>query len=187
MRPIDGIDSSPRPGKFVAHWPAYAIVWSVGLFCAIVAALWIRDHVFRGAPVDDTAAVILGATLLRVVTIGIALGSVRAWGTRLPPSLVLTGLCGCAAAQLAYPLAELAVKLLLLLGAFDLPATGIGNMSLTGWFNVAMAWLIFGVPGALFLVAAKSWVNRRGGSWRWAGAGMLLGAILLFGIGFVIG
>jgi hypothetical protein len=35
-----------------------------------------------------------------------------------------------------------------------LPETerGVGNMSATGWFNFAVAALIFGAPGTLFMV-----------------------------------
>lgn len=173
---------------FVARWPVHAIVGFVGLFCSVVAVLWIRSHVFLGEALDATAWVIAVATLLRVVTIVIALASIQRWGSRLPQALVTTGLWGSAAAQLVYPSAELVVKLAILTGIADLPSRGVGDMSGTGWFNLSMAWLIFGVPGALFVLAARSHRSRVGGPigpWPFIGLGG--GVVLLLGIGAVIG
>lgn len=173
--------------RFTSRWPAYAIAIGVGAFCALVGVMWGIDHGLRGSPVDDTALIILGATLLRLVTIGIALASVQRWGEKLPRTLVLTGLWGCAAAQVVYPATELVVKLAVLAGIADLPPTGIGNMGPTGWFNFAMAWLIFGGPGLLFVAAARSYRNRRGSAGWWPLLGVVLGAAALFGIGLIIG
>ncbi len=173
--------------RFVAVWPAYAITAAVGVFVVVVGVLWVAGHVVGGQPVDATAWVVLLATALRAVTIGIALSSVQRWGRGLPPALVLTGLWGCAAAQLAYPGAEVVAKLALLAGVLDLPATGIGDLGATGWFNLSMAWLIFGVPGALFVAAAVSYRNRWSVSGAWPVVGVLTGTAALFVIGWLIG
>ena len=173
---------------FVSRWPVYAIVGFVGLFCVVVAVLWIRSHVILGEEIDATAWVIAGTTLLRVVTILIALASIQQWGSRLPQSLVAMGLWGCAAAQLVYPLAELAVKLAILAGIAELPSRGVGDMSSIGWFNVSMAWLIFGVPGALFVLAARSHRNRgERPVGPWPVIGLVSGVLLLLAIGIAIG
>ena len=98
---------------------------------------------------------------LRLVTIAIALASVHAWGRRLPPALVATGLWGYAAAQLTYPLAETAAKAAVLTGLLDLPDRGIGSVSAVGGFSFSMAWLVFGVPGMLFVLAVRDRQRRR--------------------------
>lgn len=181
-------DRTSASEPFVARWPVHLIVGFVGLFCAVVGVMWIHSHVVLGDEPDATAWVIAGATLLRVVTIMVALSSIQQWGTRLAPALVTTALWGCAAAQLAYPIAELLVKLTVLAGAVDLPSRGVGNMSGTGWFNLSMAWLIFGVPGGLFLLAARSYRNRAGGPvGPWPAVGAVSGVVLLLGLGLVIG
>lgn len=172
---------------FLARWPAFAVAWSVGLFCVAVGGMWAVDHVLRGEAVDETGWVIFGSLVLRVLTIGIALSSVMAWGSHLPTNLVLTGLWGCAAAQLTYPAAELVAKVAVLAGLVDLPSRGVGNMTATGWFNFAAVWLVFGVPGLLFILAAHSWRNRRGGSLRWPLIGIGAGTVALFAIGMLIG
>jgi hypothetical protein len=174
-------------GGFIGVWPAYAIAVTVGLFVAVVGALWFAGHVIGSDPLDETAWIILGATVLRAGTIVIALASVQDWGRHLSFPLIATGLWGCAAAQLAYPVAELVAKLLILVGVLDLPSRGISDMTSTGWFNLAAAWLVFGVPGALFVAAARSHRNRCGirGPWQWVGASA--GVIALLGIGFLLG
>lgn len=179
-----------RPGSttFVSRWPVHAIVGFVGLFCLVVSVLWIRSHLILGEELDGTAWVIAAATLLRVVTIGIALASIQRWGARLPQALVATGLWGCAAAQLVYPVAELTVKLAILAGVAELPSRGVGDMSGTGWFNLSMAWLIFGVPGTLFVLAARSHRNRVGvPTGPWPVIGLIGGIVMLLVIGFTVG
>lgn len=172
----------------MARWPVHGIVGLVGLFCLVVAVLWVRSHVVLGEQVDDAAGVIAGATLLRVVTIVIALASIQRWGARLPQALVVTGLWGCAAAQLVYPLAELAMKVAVLAGVADLPSRGVGDLSGTGWFNLSMAWLVFGVPGLLFVLAARSHRHRFGGrDGPWPVIGVVGGVLLLLATGLVIG
>lgn len=170
-----------------ATWPAYAIAWSVGLFCAVVAVLWTIDHLIQGNPVDATGWVVIGATGLRALTIVIVLASVRDWGRRVPRQLMAVALWGCAVAQLAYPATETMVKAAVLVGVLDLPAKGIGNMSAIGWFNFAAAWLVFGAPGLLFILAARSHAARHGSSGTWPVIGVLGGLAALFAIGWVIG
>jgi hypothetical protein len=176
-----------RTGGFTAAWPAYAIAVTVGLFVVVVGALWVAGHVVGDDPLDDTAWVILGATVARAATVALALASVRDRGRRIPAPLIETGLWGCAAAQLAYPLAELVAKLLILGGLLDLPSRGISDMTSTGWFNLAAAWLVFGVPGALFTAAAGSHRNRRGVRGPWPGIGAAAGVLALLGIGLLLG
>lgn len=179
--------TNPAPERrFVATWPAAAIGWSVGLFCAAVLGLWLWDHVVTGSPVDETGWIVLAATVLRAGTVVVALASVRGWGRRLPGCLVHVGLWGCASAQLVYPFAESVAKLLVLAGVVTLPPTGIGNLGTDGWFNLAMAWLVFGVPGLLFVLAARSWAARHDSSRVRAVAGLLLGVVALFGIGALV-
>lgn len=175
-----------EPAAFTARWPAYAIAGFVGLFCMVVAVVWVIDHVVRGNPYDDAAWIVLGATWLRVVTIAIALASVARWGQRLPASLVATGLWGCAAAQLVYPVAETLAKAAILLGVLEMPLYGISNMTAVGWFNFGAAWLAFGVPGLLFILAARSLKNRRPYPWYWPASGLISGIAALFGIGWFI-
>lgn len=173
--------------QVVRRWPAYVIVAFVGLFCVVVTAAWVWDHVVRGTPVDATGWIIAGATVLRVVTIAVALAAVQRWGRAVPPGLLSTALWGCAAAQLVYPVAETAVKAAILVGLLDLPATGIGNMSAIGWFNFAAAWMVFGIPGVLFAVLAGDHQRARSVSWWWPMAGVGGGVALLFATGAVIG
>jgi hypothetical protein len=173
-----------RPAR---RWPAYVITWFVGAFCVLVMAIWVWDHVVLGNAVGATGWIILGATVLRVVTIAIALSAVQPWGRRVPAPLLTTALWGCAAAQLVYPLAETVVKSLTLAGVLDLPARGIGNMSWVGWFNFSAAWLVFGLPGLLFVLLARDVQRRERVSWLWPCAGIVGGVVVLFAIGAVIG
>jgi fucose 4-O-acetylase-like acetyltransferase len=169
------------------RWPAYAIAVWVGLFVAVVTVMWTVSHVLLGNSVDATARIIIGATALRAVTIGIALASVQRWGARIPGRLLVTGLWGAASAQLIYPLAELIAKLLILVGAIELSAKGISDMSLTGWFNLGAVWLVFGVPGALFVLAGRDAQCERGTGGRWAVIGAVAGVLFLGAIGAAIG
>lgn len=167
------------------RWPAKAVASYVGLFCAVAAAavLW---NVAHGVSVGQQSVVVL-AVVLRLVTIGIALASVQRWGDRLPSWSVLAGLWGAAAVQLLYPVAETVVKLLILLGVMDPIDKGISNMTPEGWFNFAATWAIWGVPGALFLLAALSYRSRRPARGWWVGLGVLGGAVMLAGLGVLIG
>lgn len=187
---LAGIERESQPAvedkAFTGRWPAYAIAGFVGLFCVVVTIVWLVDHLVRGNPYDDAAWIVIGATGLRAVTIVIALASVAAWGERLPAGLVATGLWGCAAAQLVYPVAETLAKAAILLGILELPSHGISNMTAVGWFNFGAAWLVFGVPGLLFILAARSLKNRRPYPWHWPAVGLASGAAALFGIGWLI-
>lgn len=165
----------------------YAITGFVGVFCLVVASIWTWDHLIRGTPVDATGWIIAGATLLRLITIAIALAGVQNWGRRLPQPMVAAGLWGCASAQLLYPVTETVVKAAVVMGLLDLPAAGIGNTTATGWFNFAAAWSVFGLPGVLFVIAARDHHRRYPAPWWWRVGGLLAGAAVLFGIGYVIG
>lgn len=171
----------------VRRWPAYAITGFVGLFCVVVTSAWAWDHGIQGNPVDATGWIIAGATVLRLVTVLVALAAVQSWGRAFPAPVLTTALWGCAAAQLVYPVAETVVKGAILAGLLDLPETGIGNMSPTGWFNFSAAWLIFGVPGLLFVVLARDHQRVESVSWWWPLAGVGGGVAALFAIGAVIG
>ncbi|MDO1450147.1 hypothetical protein Q0590_27955 [Rhodocytophaga aerolata] len=171
----------------VAPWPIYAITVLVGGFVVIVLAMWINSHLLQEEPIDQTAWIILAALLLRVFTILIALASIQKWGQLFPSWAVLGGLSGSASAQLIYPVAELIVKLVLLTGLIESSPTGLGNMSLTGWFNLSAVWVIFGIPGMLFVLAAKNYKTSTSLSTKWLWIGSLLGITSLFFIGWLIG
>lgn len=169
------------------RWPAVAITVWVGLFVVFVAAAWSWSHVIRAEAVDEVAWIILAATLLRVVTIAMAWSGVTRWGDRLPAPLVNAGLWGAASAQLVYPTAEFVAKLAILVGLMPATGVGIGNMSMTGWFNFAAAALIFGVPGVLFAVLGRHHQRRRHVERRWAVLGALLGLLFLLALGLLVG
>jgi hypothetical protein len=168
-------------------WPARTAAWYVGLSCAAVLALAVNNQIIHGEPFDAGAKLLLLATGLRLLTVLMAVASWRAWGRRVPGWLLLGGLWGAAATQLAYPVAELVVKLLILVGAMDPIHKGISNMTAEGWFNFAGVWLLWGVPGALFALAALSYQRRSGASLRWALVGCAAGVAFLFLLGLVIG
>lgn len=170
----------------VTRWPVYAITVGVGGFVVIVSAMWINSHLLQQEPIDQTAWIILAALLLRVFTMIIALSSVQKWGQYFPSWAVLGGLSGAGSAQLIYPIAELLVKLVLLTGLLESSPIGLGNMSLTGWFNLSAVWVIFGLPGILIVLAAKNYKRSRSLTNRWIWIGGLLGIITLFFIGLLI-
>jgi hypothetical protein len=89
--------------------------------------------------------------------------------------------------QLSYPLAETVVKALILTGAIEPIGKGISTMSAVGWFNFAGTWLVWGVPGALFLLAARAYGRRVAVARRWVLLGVLGGLGLLLGLGLLIG
>lgn len=181
---------SPEPRSredgAVRRWPAYTVSGFVGLFCVVVGVAWAWDHLMRGNPIDETAWIVAGATVLRVATIIIALAAVQPWARRIPAPAVCVGLWGCAAAQLVYPAAEAWTKAMVLMGLLDLPARGLGNMTAVGWFNFAAVWLIFGIPGLLFVVLARDHQRAHAVSWVWPVVGLLGGVVALFGIGAII-
>jgi hypothetical protein len=183
--PTTGIDSAPlRPA---ASWHAYWAAGWIGAFCAIVVAATGYNQLMRGVPLDEGGQIALVATGLRLLTVAIALASVQAWGRRLPNWLVAAGLWGAAAVQLLYPLAETAVKAAILTGLVEPFGKGISNMSADGWFNFGAAWLIWGVPGALFTAAAVSFARRHRVSSLGTVLGLFGGAAFLGLLGLVIG
>lgn len=167
------------------RWPALAIAAYVGLFCviALAAVLW---AVADGSPWGEQGVVLL-AIGLRLVSIAIALASVQRWGDRVPAWIVLAGLWGAAAVQLLYPVAETVVKALILTGIMEPINKGISNMSAEGWFNFGAMWAVWGVPGVLFLLAALAYRARRPARGWWVLLGLAGGAVLLFGLGLLIG
>lgn len=138
-------------------------------------------------PIDQTAWIILGASIIRFLTIIVALASIQPWGEKIATWVVLGGLSGAASAQLAYPIAELVVKLIILTGLMEYSAKGVGNMTPTGWFNLAAVWFIFGLPGILFVLAAQHYRARKALSNTWVWLGGLLGIVVLIAIGVLIG
>ncbi|MFD9950217.1 hypothetical protein ACFWYW_56380 [Nonomuraea sp. NPDC059023] len=145
------------------------------------------NAVVESAWPEGDGLIALGAVGLRILTVMLALASVRPWGGRLPGWLVLGGLWGSAAAQFVYPALELIVKLLILAGVPIALDKGISNMSATGWFNFAAAWVVFGVPAVLFGLAALSYQRRSATSSRFAWLGVLGGSAALMLIGLLIG
>jgi hypothetical protein len=142
--------------------------------------------VTRGNSWGEQGVVLLSIGL-RLLSIAIALASVQRWGERLPSWIVLAGLWGAAAVQLLYPVAETVVKTLILLGIMAPMNEGISNMSAEGWFNFAAMWALWGVPGTLILLAALAYRKRRPArGWRVL-LGVVGGAVLLSGLGLLIG
>src|SRR3954464_5685275 len=95
-----------------SRWPALAAAWYIGVFC-VVAGGGVVWALLRGATLAESGVVLL-AVAPRLVTVGIALSAVQAWGRSVPAWMVLAGLWGAAATQLVYPLAESVVKALIL-------------------------------------------------------------------------
>ncbi len=185
MPPAPVLTATTRPKTTYRRWPALLAAGYVGAFCLIAggAVLW---DLLRGTSLAQDGVVIL-AICLRMVTVAMALASVRRWGERVPSWMVLAGLWGAAAVQLMYPVAETAVKALILTGAMAPIDKGISNMSPEGWFNFGAAWAVWGVPGVLFLLAALSYGTRAAARGRWVLLGILGGAVLLVGLGVLIG
>lgn len=176
-----------QPKKPIIRWPVYAITVFVGLFVLVVMGIWVVNHLLEGEPIDQTAWIVLGACLLRSLTIVIALASVQPWGNKLPQWVVLGGLSGSASAQLIYPIAEAVGKLLIIAGLLESSGKGLGNMTPTGWFNFAAVWVIFGIPGMLFVKAARNYKNRKSSPITWVWIGGVLGIVALLLIGVLIG
>ncbi|MBB2925530.1 hypothetical protein [Cellulomonas cellasea] len=167
------------------RWPALAAAAWVGAFCVIAGSALIRSRV-QGASSDGQDVVVL-AIGLRLVTVVLALASIQSWGRRLPDWLVLGGLWGAAAVQIVYPVAETLVKVAILAGLMEPLDKGISNMTAEGWFNFGATWLVWGVPGALFAVAAVTFGRRVPHAARWAVLAIMAGLVLLGGLGLLIG
>lgn len=169
----------------VTRWPALAAAAWVGAFCVIAGSALVRSRV-QGMNPDGQEVVVL-AIGLRLVTVALALASIQSWGRRLPDWLVLGGLWGAAAVQIVYPVAETVVKAAILAGLMEPLDKGISNMTAEGWFNFGATWLVWGVPGTLFAVAAVIFGRRVPHARRWAVMAVLAGLILLGGLGLLIG
>ncbi|WP_273652519.1 hypothetical protein [Cellulomonas fimi] len=178
-RPVVTADGPPP------RWPAALAAAWVGTFCLVAggALVWSR---LRGGSTADQEVVVL-AIGLRLVTVAVALASIQPWGRRLPGWVVLGGLWGAGAVQLAYPLAETVVKLVILAGLREPVDKGISDMSAQGWFNFGATWLIWGVPGVLFVLAAAAFGRQVPHARRWALLSVLAGIGFLAGLGLLIG
>ena len=173
------------PTARVRRWPALAAATYIGIFCLVAggAVVW---SLANGTSLGEDGVVIL-AISLRLVTVALALASIMAWGNRVPGWIVLAGLWGAAAVQLLYPLAETVVKLLILTGVMEPLNKGISDLSAEGWFNFGATWLVWGIPGVLFALAALSYGARRAVNDWWVLFGVVGGGVLLLGLGLVIG
>lgn len=167
------------------RWPAALAAAWVGTFCLVAGGALVWSRV-RGGSTADQEVVVL-AIGLRLVTVAVALASVQPWGRRLPGWVVLGGLWGAGAVQLAYPLAETVVKVAILAGLMDPVDKGISDMSAQGWFNFGATWLIWGVPGVLFVLAAVVFGRRVPHARRWALLAVVAGIGFLAGLGLLIG
>ncbi|GAA0585878.1 hypothetical protein HPO96_10760 [Kribbella sandramycini] len=170
----------------VRRWPAYTIAYGIGAFCAVVLGTAAFQHLWRDDPLTADGIVALGATVLRLGTIAVALVAVLPWGRRIPAPLLSMALWAIAIGQLVYPVAETAVKAAILLGLISPLDKGISNMSMTGWFNFGAAWLIWGVPGVLFTLLALDHRRTHRLSYLWAPAGALAGTAALAALGLLI-
>lgn len=177
--------SAIAPAPRAPRWPAALAAAWVGAFCVITsgALVWSR---LRGGSTADQEVVVL-AVGLRLVTVAAALASIQPWGRRLPDWVVLGGLWGAGAVQLAYPLAETVVKLAILGGMIEPIDKGISSMTAEGWFTFGMTWLIWGVPGVLFVLAAVAFGHRVPHARRWALLAVVAGIGMLAGLGVLIG
>ena len=168
------------------RWPAVVVAWYIGVFC-LVAGSAVAWSIGSGASSAGENGTVLLAIGLRLVTVGMALASVLAFGRRVPAWALLAGLWGAAAVQIVYPVAETVFKALILAGVVDPIDKGISNMSAEGWFNFASVWVIWGIPGILFALAAVSYRRRVTVRDRWVVLGVLGGAAFLFALGALIG
>lgn len=167
------------------RWPAALAAAWVGTFCLVTGGALVWSRVTGGSTADQEVVVL--AIALRLVTVAVALAAIQPWGRRLPDWVVLGGLWGAGAVQVAYPLAETVVKLAILAGVMEPLDKGISLMTAEGWFNFGMTWLIWGVPGVLFVIAAVLFGRRvRHARW-WAALAVLAGVVMLGGLGLLIG
>ena len=174
----------PPPAP-LRRWPALAAAAWVGTFCLVAGGAVVRALAGGGSAGEH--GVVLLAIGLRLVTVLMALAAVHRWGRLVPGWLLLAGLWGAAAVQLAYPIAETVVKSLILSGLMDPIDKGISNMSAEGWFNFLAAWLVWGVPGVLFTLAAIDHRQRVATGGGAVAFGVVGGVVLLGGLGLLIG
>ncbi|MFI0353797.1 hypothetical protein [Actinomadura sp. 9N407] len=177
---------APRPAARVETWPVTAVTWTVGAFIALVAVL-VASKPLRGESFGGTDGVIVLACGLRALTIAMAQATIRPWGRRVPGWLLLGSLAGAAGLQVFYPLAELLIKLTVVVGLMEETGLGATHTDATAWFNLVMTALIWGVPGALLARIALRYRNRAGVPFRWIPLGILGGLAFLLGLGLLIG
>ncbi|TWD79268.1 hypothetical protein FB561_0324 [Kribbella amoyensis] len=168
------------------RWPAYVIAVGIGLFCVVVLAIAGGEQLLTDKPMTSDGLVAIGATVLRIGTIALALAAVTKWDRILPARLMSMALWAVALGQLAYPAAETVVKAAILLDLMEPVNKGISNMSAVGWFNFGAAWLVWGVPGCLFTLLALDHRRRHQLSWVWAPLGAVGGLVALGALGFLI-
>lgn len=167
-------------------WPVTAVTWAVGAFIALVAVL-VASKPLRGESFGGTDGVIVLACGLRGLTVAMAQATIRSWGRRVPGWLLLGGLAGAAGLQVFYPLAELVIKLTVVVGLVKETGLGATHTDATAWFNLVMTVLIWGVPGALLARIAARYRTRAGVSSRWVFLGIIGGVAFLLGLGLLIG
>ena len=116
--------------------------------------------IVSAAVIFFVALIIASATAARAASIAVSIEALRARAQAVRS--VNVALAGFASAQLVYPAAEAVVKLVVLVGVVDERSAGVRNMSAGGWFNFAAAALVFGVPGAMFMIQAGQHARRHG-------------------------
>jgi hypothetical protein len=167
------------------RWPTATITIIAGGFVAIVTAAWIWSHAVRGAVIDDVAVIIAAATVARAVSIGVSFAGLAQ--RPVLPRMVNTALAGFGAAQLIYPVAEAAVKVLVVVGIVESSPAGVRNLSGTGWFNFAAVVVVFGVPGVMFQIQTRQHARRHAISVRYNAIGGVAGVLALTAIGVAVG
>ncbi len=179
------VDAIPN----ITKWSFYGLLLIIGGFSLYVLAAWSLDHILNQDPVDETGWIIFGASLARLITLGVAFLALRTYLTAVKRNtgLIAFALFACSSGQLVYPLAELIVKFLVLVGLWESTGKGISNMKAEGWFNHGAAWLIFGIPGILFLSIGLQYSNCFHVSRAYLIAGSVVGVLLLLVLGVLIG
>ncbi|RFS82974.1 hypothetical protein D0T12_22495 [Actinomadura spongiicola] len=162
------------------------MTWFIGVFIAVCVVL-VASKPLRGESFNGTDGVIALACGLRGLTIAMAQATIRSWGRRVPGWLLLGGLAGAAGLQAFYPLAELVIKLAVVVGLVDETGLGATHTDATAWFNLVMTALIWGVPGALLGRSAMQYRRRAGVRFRWVLLGIVGGLAFLGSLGVVIG
>ncbi|WP_057938084.1 hypothetical protein [Algoriphagus resistens] len=178
------LDAIPNTSKWSFFW----LLLIIGGFSFYVLTAWSIDHIFNQERIDETGWIILGASIIRLITLGIVFMALRTYSTPVKRNtkLIALALFACSSGQLVYPLAELFVKLLVLVGLWESTGKGISNMQAEGWFNHGAAWLIFGIPGILFVRIGLQYSHSFRISRFYLFAGSVLGILLLLLIGVLI-
>lgn len=182
MKPINAI-------PYATKLSFYGIILIIGGFSLYVLSAWSVDHILNNKPVDEIGWIILGASTIRLITIGIALFALRSYSSSeiKNTGLIAFSLFACCSGQLIYPLAEFFVKILVLFGSWESTGKGISNIGAEGWFNHGAAWLIFGLPGIFFLIIGLQYSHYFSVRRVYLFTGSIVGVLLLFLIGAIIG